>query len=184
MIIHINSYAGVGKLTIATALADLIGAKVLDNHSVYNVGFALTEFRSPAFYETVRAVRDIAFDRILTLPAELPVILTNWYSQDSDWSRENWDEVIALARRRQTALNIVVLACSVEENIRRIQCEGRESARKPRDPAMVAGNRAGRPLLDYGGDRLLRLDVTSLSAQDAASRIANWLAECSQSLQD
>jgi len=57
VIVHINSYPGVGKLTIGRALADLIGGKLLDNHSVFNVAFALTEFRSPAFYDAVREVR-------------------------------------------------------------------------------------------------------------------------------
>ncbi|MBN9087803.1 MAG: hypothetical protein J0J01_12910 [Reyranella sp.] len=79
MIVHINSYPGVGKLTIGRALAELIGARLLDNHSVFNVAFALTEFRSPAFYDTVRAVREIAYQRILELPAGVPVVLTNWF---------------------------------------------------------------------------------------------------------
>ena len=74
MIVHINSYPGVGKLTIGRALADLIGGKLLDNHSVFNVAFALTEFRSPAFYDTVRAVREIAYRRILELPRAVPVV--------------------------------------------------------------------------------------------------------------
>ena len=85
MIVHINSYPGVGKLTIGRALADLTGGKLLDNHTVFNVAFALTQFKSPAFYDTVRAVREIAYQRILDLPDGVPVILTNWYSQDSAW---------------------------------------------------------------------------------------------------
>ena len=71
MLVHINGYPGVGKLTIGRALADQLGAKLLDNHSVYNVAFALTEFKSPEFYDTVRAVRAIAFSRVLALPREL-----------------------------------------------------------------------------------------------------------------
>jgi hypothetical protein len=100
LIIHINSYPGVGKLTIGRHLAELLDGKLLDNHSIYNVAFAVTEFRTPPFYQTVRAVRDIAYARVLELPAATPIVLTNWYSEDSAWSVENWDEVIALARRR------------------------------------------------------------------------------------
>ena len=175
MIIHVNSYAGVGKLTIATVLAERIGAKLLDNHSIYNVAFALTEFRSKDFYDTVRAVRDIAYQRVLELPAEIPVILTNWYSQDSDWGHENWDEIIALAHKRGSPLYIVVLSCSPEENARRIQSSGRAAKRKPGDVGTVAANRDRRPLLDRGGDYLLRLDVTDLSAEAAAEEIAQWI---------
>jgi len=58
----------------------------LDNHSVFNVAFALTEFRSPAFYDAVREIREIAYRRILDLPPAVPVVLTNWYSQGSAWA--------------------------------------------------------------------------------------------------
>jgi len=176
VIVHINSYPGVGKLTIGRALAELIGGKLLDNHSVFNVAFALTEFRSPAFYDTVRAVREIAYRRILDLPRAVPVILTNWYSQGSAWGEENWDRAIALAKERDCALNIVILSCLPEENARRIQAPERAGKRKPQGTEFVSDNRKGRPLLDRGGDRLLRLDVTNLSASKAAQAIANWLS--------
>ena len=176
MIVHINSYPGVGKLTIGRALADLIGGKLLDNHSVFNVAFALTEFRSPAFYDAVREVREIAYRRILDLPPEVPVVLTNWYSQGSAWGEENWDRAIALAKERKCALNIVTLHCQPEENARRIQSPERAGKRKPQGEEFVSDNRKGRPLLDRGGDRLLRLEVTDLSASEAAQEIANWLS--------
>ena len=144
MIIHINSYPGVGKLTIGRALAELIGGKLLDNHSVFNVAFALTEFRSPAFYDTVRAVREIAYQRILELPPSVPLVLTNWFSQGSAWGEENWDRAITLAKERGCPLNVVLLACSPDENERRIVAAGRTAKRKPQDVEMVGDNRRGR----------------------------------------
>jgi predicted kinase len=60
MLIQLNGWPGVGKLTIARRLAERLSARVLDNHSIYNVAFALTKPRSPEFYETVRAVREVA----------------------------------------------------------------------------------------------------------------------------
>jgi hypothetical protein len=177
MIVHINSYPGVGKLTIGRALAGLIGARLLDNHSVFNVAFALTEFRSPAFYDAVRAVREIAYQRVLELPPTVPVVLTNWFSQGSAWGEENWDRAIALAKARGSALNVVLLACSPDENERRIVSAERAAKRKPQDVEMVGDNRRGRPLLDRGADRLLRLDVTNLTADTAAREIAGWLSD-------
>ena len=46
LIIHINSYPGVRKLTIGSHLAELLDGKLLDSHSIYNVAFALTGFRN------------------------------------------------------------------------------------------------------------------------------------------
>jgi hypothetical protein len=177
MLVHINSYAGVGKLTIGRALANHLGGKLLDNHTIYNIAFALTEFRTPEFYDTARAARDLAFQRVLHLPPTQPVILTNWYSQGSSWGEENWDEVIALAKRRPSPLAVVVLACSPEENARRIQSAGRDAMRKPRAAALVEDNRNGRPLIDRGGDKTLYLDVTDMDAEEAAGAIAAWLRE-------
>lgn len=157
MLVHINSYPGVGKYTIGRALAERIGGKLLDNHTIYNVAFALTEFRTAEFYAMVRAVRDLAFQRVLELPSNQPVVLTNWYSQGSQWGEENWDEVIALARRRPSPLAVVVLACSPEENERRIQSCDRDAMRKPRDTALTDDNRSGRPLINRGGDKTLHL---------------------------
>jgi hypothetical protein len=120
-------------------------------------------------------VRAIAFSRVLALPPAKPVILTTWDSQDSAWGEENWDEVIALARRRPSPLAVVVLTCSAEENARRLQSSGRDAMRKPRDPALVQHNYNRRPLIDRGGDKTLHLDVTNLDAGAAATAIAQWL---------
>ena len=49
MIIVLNGYPGVGKLSIGRKLARLVDGRLLDIHSIYNVAFALTEFRSPEF---------------------------------------------------------------------------------------------------------------------------------------
>jgi hypothetical protein len=77
MLIHLNGWPGVGKLTVGRLLQASIGGHLLDNHSIYNVAFSLTEFRSPAFYATVRAVREVAFARVAQLPGQIPVIMTN-----------------------------------------------------------------------------------------------------------
>jgi hypothetical protein len=69
----------------------------------------------------------------------------------------------------------VILTRSAEENARRIENEERVAKGKPQDPELVGANKAARPLLDHGGDALLRLDVTTLPAQTAAESIAQWV---------
>ena len=77
MIISINGWPGTGKLTVALELADRINARLLDNHSIFNVAIALTDYGTPAYYDAARAVRDIAFKQVLTLEPGISVILTN-----------------------------------------------------------------------------------------------------------
>ena len=76
MIIVLNGYPGVGKLAIGRELAAQMSGRLLDIHTVYNLAFALTEFRSPEFVETVEAVEAIAHQLILKLPSDVPVVLT------------------------------------------------------------------------------------------------------------
>ena len=175
MIIHINGYPGVGKLTVARLLADRLGAKLLDNHSIYDIALSLTEFKPDAYYETLRATRSIAYERILELPKSVPVILTNAHASDSAWGNECWDAVIDLARKRKTQLYVVVMECSATENARRIQDPERDEKRKPRDANMFKGNIDGPPLLDRGGDELMRFDSTNLSPRDSAQLIGRWI---------
>jgi hypothetical protein len=152
----------------------LIGGRLLDNHTVFNVAFSLCEFRSPEFYETVRAVRHIAYETAARLPAHIPVILTSAYSQ-GPWSQENWDATVAMAATRGSPLYSVVLDCSLDENLRRVQLAERGAHLKLTDPSQLATMRREKSLLSEPGDHHLRFDVTDLTAVKAADQIAAWL---------
>lgn len=173
-LIHINSYPGVGKLTIGRKVASELGAKLLDNHSIYNVAFALTEFKSDAFYDAVREVRSTAYRIAMNLSHDVPVILTNAHAEDSNWGNECWDKAIELARKTGRQHVVILLDCSRDENAKRIQSVDREAKRKPRDPMMFRQCKVDRALIDRGADRLLRLEVTDISANEAAASIVAW----------
>jgi predicted kinase len=175
MLVHLNGLPGVGKLTIGRIVAETLGGRILDNHSIYNVAFALTDFRSDAFYETVRAVRRIAYERLLELPADLPIVLTNAHFDDSAWGNECWDAAIDLARQRGSAHCVVVLTCGLAAHEMRIAGPDRALKRKPQDFSVFKpGMRTPRPI-DRGADRLLHLDTTGLTAEASANAIVDWL---------
>ena len=59
---HLNGWAGVGKLTVNRAPARLLSARLVDNHTLQNLALALGERTAKA--EVERALRD------LRLPAD------------------------------------------------------------------------------------------------------------------
>ncbi|NRP70834.1 hypothetical protein ILFOPFJJ_01716 [Ensifer psoraleae] len=175
MIVVLNGYPGVGKLTIGQELISKISGRLLDIHSVYNVAFALAEFKSPEFIETVEKIEAIAHDLILELPTEIPVVLTTVLAGSSDWGDAEWQRIVRLGRERGP-LFVVHIHCDLEENIRRIEAAGRIAKRKPRDAEMARRNHAhGKVLAGIDETNLLKLDVTRLSPTDAAARIAEWI---------
>ena len=174
MIIVLNGYPGVGKLTIGRELAEVLGGRLLDIHSVYNIAFALTEFRSPAFREAVEEVEAIAHRLVLRLPATVPVVLTTVLAGDSAWARAEWDRIVALGNARPPFL-VVHVHCDLEENIRRIQSPQRDGKRKPRDPEMARRNQQnGEVLAGSEASHFLAIDTTAKMALEAAREIAAW----------
>src|SRR5262245_39734913 len=176
MIININGWPGIGKLSVAELLHRRIGGHLLDNHAIYNVAFSLCAFGTPEFFDTVRAVRHIAFARASKIPADTPIILTSAYA-DTPFGRENWAAIRAVANSRGTPLCNVVLDCSLEENMRRIQAPQRARLRKLTDPQPLVAMREKSGLIDDDGDHLLRFEVTELTAERSSRRISGWLEE-------
>lgn len=171
MLIHLNGWPGVGKLTVARALHARIGGRLLDNHSVYNIAFRLTDFRSDEFYETVRALRSVAYDRVAGIPPEIPVIMTNGLNHGW-WGQENWDAIRALATRRGSPLYSVILTCDLDEHLRRMQSDERRYLGKLINPHHW--QREGKVLLGDDVDNVLRLDTTDTPPEETALAVESW----------
>jgi len=175
MIIVLNGYPGVGKLTIGRELASILDGRLLDIHSVYNVAFALTEFKSPEFKETVEKIEAIAHDLILKLPRCQPVVLTTVLAGDSEWGDAEWNRIVSLGKSRPPFFAVHV-SCDLEENIRRITSPERDLKRKPRDPQYALRNQSeAKPLAGMNTERLLILNTTGKSPENAARLISNWI---------
>lgn len=174
MIIVLNGYPGVGKLTIGRELASTLNGRLLDNHTVYNVAFALTEFRSPEFWEAVKKVEAIAHDLILKLPKYETVVLTTVLAGDSEVAKAEWSRIVSLGESRPPFC-VVHVACGLDENIRRIQSPERQEKLKPRDPDMARKNQANaETLLGFDASRFLKLDTTLLPPEVAAQEVSEW----------
>ncbi len=175
MLTVLNGYPGVGKLSIGQKLAELLNGRLVDNHTLWNLAFALTERKTPAFYETIRTVRRLADDLICKLPDEVPVDMTEALTAGSAFCEEYWAGLERLSQSRGPLL-VVHVHCDLEENKRRIQSVERDLKRKPHDAGYAVQNhKRARGLLGKNAEHLLELDVSELTAPDAARKIAHWV---------
>ena len=172
MIVVLNGYPGVGKLTMGRELAKPLKAKLVDIHTLYNLAFALTEFGTPAFRETTRRVEGIADDLMAALPADVPVIFTTVLTGDSAWAMEEWQRFVDRSNLRPPLVMVHVL-CDLDENIKRIQSPERSGKGKLQDEEVARRNHASqKPLIGADLAHTLCLDVTALKPEEAAEEIA------------
>jgi hypothetical protein len=172
MIIHINGLPGVGKLTVARALTDLVDGWLVDNHAIYNLAFSLAPFRSTALYDLARAVRDIAYARIAALPDDRHVILTNALTR-SPWGNENWRALLDLAERSNRPLMAVTLTCEPGEHRQRMTTPERAYLGKLTDPTLLRLSEDS--LLARGARQALSLNVTTTPPKASAAAIVAWV---------
>jgi shikimate kinase len=123
MIVVLNGWPGVGKLTVGLELASLLNGRLLDNHSVLNVAKLLTDYGSDAYYEAIRDVRDVAFRIIKSLPSAVPVIMTTAlaYGGPKSFAEEYWASIEALASEENRDIFLVALTCDLEVQAKRIE---------------------------------------------------------------
>ncbi|KAF4949036.1 hypothetical protein FGADI_9321 [Fusarium gaditjirri] len=183
--IYINGFPGVGKLTIAKELQQLLpGSKVYHNHLLIDPIDALVERSSPGYHEMRTGLRRYI----------LNAIATSEYTKDKTWiftdAREASEagekgakDYEAAARKRRVSFISIVLECEIEENIRRAINPMRSQSvdAKLTDEAILRLILENEAIYRFGDENELVLDVTKLSSNEAALRIkehVNRLAAC------
>lgn len=170
LIVHINGWPGSGKLTIARLLAEQLDARLIDNHTLINPAECLFARDDPHYQPMRKAVRTLAFDYALRLPLHVPIVLTDALA-DITSDQEIFDSCRGLADRRAARLVSVVLDCNVEENFRRSISPGRADLFKLTDTGILKHLRASYQLLRPAGIERFELDVSNLSANEAAMAV-------------
>lgn len=113
-------------------------------------------------------VRRVVLQAALTLPPDVPVVLTDALS-DSPEDFELFRPTLDFAERRGVALTSVLLEIDQAENLSRLTDSVR-GRYKLTDPEVLIDLRTRLALLEPEG--AWRLDVTRLSAEAAAAQIA------------
>ncbi|HEX6412333.1 MAG TPA: AAA family ATPase [Burkholderiales bacterium] len=162
---------GVGKLTTASALAELTGFKLFHNHLTFDLVRSLFDFPSAPFGKLAERIRLSAFEAAAEAGLS-GVIFTLVYAAPEDDAF--MQKMIDAVERRGGELLFVRLQCDAATHEERVRAPERErygkivGARSLRE-AMARWNLSSRiPMRES-----LEIDNSSLSAEAVARRIAD-----------
>ncbi|KAK2036638.1 hypothetical protein LZ31DRAFT_561012 [Colletotrichum somersetense] len=181
-IVHINAFPGTGKLTVAQKLTRLAPSGVLrlvHNHLLINPADAVLR-RDEAGYQSLRhRLRSVVFSSLIDEPATRTAayIFTDFQTSNNLGSAV-CQEYENCARKRGSLFIPITFVCDEDVNLQRL-CEGdRSSHGKLTDAVLLSTFRSGAVLYEFDMNPLhLRLDVSHLSADDAALQLLQHLQQ-------
>jgi hypothetical protein len=185
-IIYLLGYPGAGKYTIAKALAALadtrgVPVRVVDNHHINNVVFEVIDVDGigpvkPRTWSLIGDVRTAVLAAVEELgPPEWTYVFTNVLIAGDKGDEAILDRLATLAATRDSSFVPVRLHCELEELARRVVAPSRSERMKWVDADGLRAFVARLDLVDVSvHPHALDLDVTTLSAADAAEAILDY----------
>jgi len=190
----LNGFPGVGKLTIASKLQDLLTqattgpiagpqVRLLDNHLLIDPVSAIEPERNASHWRLRKAFRDLAFDALRCVRGELIVLTTACLAETKE-GKAQFEEFLAVAEGRGCVLVVLNFVCGVEENGRRLESEERRGSvhgmvkAKLTDRGLLERFHKVYELLDLenlegGGVRLVcgNIETTDLSEEETTEKV-------------
>ena len=170
-------FAGTGKYTIARALSNHTGAKLIDNHLINNSIFTAVNADgvtplAAEVWDKVKQIRRIVYDTIRDLsPAGMSFIFTSELRQNNPADYVAFAEVRELANARGSLFVPIRLVCDVEELCRRIVSPDRRERLKDINPESARRKSAEDMVLAPRHSNLRTIDVTTRSPQSTVAAI-------------
>lgn len=172
MIVHLNGFPGVGKMTIAKVVAQQLGAQLLDDFTLTKLVYTAVDRSSPLYAPFLRDLTNVVYAYLGQANPDDTVVLTNAFATTYPEDKAGFDRVVALSETRGDEFVPVMIICSPEEALRRAELSNRHDKQKLTDPATL-GNLLNKAALVHLPDHpnALTLDVTDLVAEQAADAI-------------
>jgi hypothetical protein len=176
VVIYLIGYFGIGKYTIAKALADVLPCKIIDNHYVLNPIFNLLETDGvtplpPLVWLEAAKVREAVLETIRFLsPRDWNFVFTNDLSED-ETSHRLFDDVAEVARARGATLVPVLLSCDQDKYLRRVVRPERRERLKAINVDEARARFESGAAFQLEHPNVLRLDITTLSPAQVANLI-------------
>lgn len=174
--LYLIGFAGTGKYTIAKELAKF-GYKVIDNHLINNPIFSLLDLDGitpipDKAWVAIGKIREAVFQFITDHPPA-NYVLTNILLDDAD-DHAFYERMVQAATRRGSLFIPVKLLIASHEREKRIKT----AERKERFKTHVSPpEEQQKGLIQIDHSHLLELDVTHLSAAQAAAAILEFVEE-------
>lgn len=174
VILYLIARPGVGKYTIAKEIAKA-GYAICDNQLINNPIFTLLNYNGyteiPEYaWESIRLIRENVLN-FMSVEINNNYILTNVLGE-IEGDHEIFNQVQEMALKRGSVFVPVKLLISEEEHVKRVTEPGRRLRYKSIDPNEAYLKYS---LIQISHPNLLELDVTNLSANDAAKKILEHL---------
>ncbi len=186
--IHLIGYPGTGKYTIAQQIKERLDCRIVDNHLVNNPVFIAARIDGktalpPQVWENTRKIWRIVLDSIRDMsPAHFNFLFTNALFETDPNDHARFREIRDFVTARGSVYIPVRLEIAdVDEHRKRVTAEGRNERFKATDPAGPERFRTRGPILSIDHPNVLTLDVTSLSAENAALAILAHAGKCQKS---
>ncbi len=182
-IIYLIGFAGTGKLTIAKEIIAQTNMKLVSNHLSNNPVLSLihADGKTPLpsqVWKNIAIIRGVVFDTITNLsPADFSFIFTNELIEGNETDIEIYRKVENIAAQRGSKFLPVRLICDVDELCKRIISEERKVNHKMIDADAARQQFIKSKVLTPDHPNTFTLDMTHITAKQAADIILNRLIE-------
>lgn len=172
-LIYLIGFPGSGKLTIAKELCKIIDAVIVDNNLFNNIIFDIADLRDADvpdnLWKNILIVRkDLLAILAVCYEKSKHYIFTNELVEGEKYDQEVFNSVIDFSEKTGMKILFVVLHCSKEELVKRIQLQGRHG--KITSPKYVKDIELKRKEL-FVPPGALEIDNSDLSAEEVAKEI-------------
>lgn len=177
-VFYLLAYPGTGKTTIAREICAATGAELCDAHRwnapiFREYGVSATRPPPEVARREAEELRSMTVRDLRELPEEefTGAVFTNKLYEGSDSSPRRFEEVRRLAEERGAPFLTFRLHCDREEVIRRGVNPAREHRSKLVDPSVLDAEMENYTLYDPPHPNVVNMDVTDMSAREAAACI-------------
>jgi len=171
--LYLIGFAGSGKYTIAKEIAKIADYKIVDNHLINNPIFSLLDLSDDkpipmVAWMAICAIRKAVL-HFVSIDYEHNYVFTNELLKHDVTT---YEQVQDCAKMRESLFVSVKLVISPEEHRKRIVNIGRKERFKSTNIAEIE---SGKELIDIDHRNALTLDITHLTAEQAAREILDFV---------